>query len=126
MFVESLIHRWVEVTILACILWAQFYITGIIIASVRLISYKNIAQLHAALLAAYLLSIAPADLLLRAILTSAVFQFSLKFIGEMVGAVFILRKPMKLNENHAIVVLATVSLFCVGADVWLKGRYSRR
>lgn len=115
---QKLLRRGGYVVGAACFAWIYFYLFGIVLASVRIISYKNIAQLHGAVLAAYLLSIAPADMLLRSILASLLFQFTIKFIGEKVGSVFVLRKPLKLNENLALVVLATVSLILVAGDIF--------
>ncbi|PVH89115.1 hypothetical protein DL98DRAFT_647703 [Cadophora sp. DSE1049] len=115
---QELLRRCVQVICAGFFAWIDFYLVGIIIASVRMITYKNIAQLHGGLLAAYLLSIAPADMLLRSIIASLLFQFTIKFIGERVGSVFVLRKPLKLNENFALVTLATVSLVLVAGDIF--------
>ncbi|KAL2071176.1 hypothetical protein VTL71DRAFT_12411 [Oculimacula yallundae] len=109
-FVGSLTQHVVDILILAAVCWALFFVTGVVISSVRVINYRSILSLHAGLLIAYLLSIVPADLLLHSILGSVVFQISIKFIGKIVGPVFVLRKPVKVTENVAMVVLATISL----------------
>ncbi|KAH7399810.1 hypothetical protein BKA64DRAFT_641974 [Cadophora sp. MPI-SDFR-AT-0126] len=115
---QVLPRRCVQAICAGFLAWIDFYLIGIIIASVRMITYKNIAQLHGGLLAAYLLSIAPADMLLRSIMASLLFHFTIKFIGERVGSVFVLRKPLKLKENFALVVIATVSIVVVAVDIF--------